>query len=148
VPQLNRIFTIPSRADADGEDAEIELDWDFVSMRDLADWSGLGPLGTRILGRRRGSVYVLHGGNLRASRSGAGLPQNVVKQICLRPQKGLFSVVSGVSPTGGPDFEDLAIVGGDDHAEALLVVVTQDGNSFTVYRRLFRDHHGTEGGRE
>jgi hypothetical protein len=148
VPQLNRIFTIPSRTDGDREGAEIELDWDFVTKADLTNPGRRDAAAKRILGGARGSAYVLQGSSLKTQRNRINLPQNVLKQISLRPQKGLFSVVSGVSPSGGPDFEDLAITDGDDPAESLLIIVTENEGSFTIYRRLFRDHQGTEGGRQ
>lgn len=56
---------------------------------------------------------------------------------CRQPEKGWFAICSQMSPAGGRNYEDLAIVDSSDPDQRLLAVVTQDGDNFTVYRKLY-----------
>ena len=51
---------------------------------------------------------------------------------------GLFAVVSQSSPTGGKDFEDMALVDPSDPDQWLLVVAVDRGNDVDLYRKLYR----------
>ncbi len=50
---------------------------------------------------------------------------------------GLFAVVSQMSPTGGKDFEDMALVDASDPDQWLLVVAVERGNEVDLYRKLY-----------
>jgi hypothetical protein len=50
---------------------------------------------------------------------------------------GLFAVVSQMSPTGGKDFEDMALVDPSSPDQWLLVVAVENGNEVDVYRKLY-----------
>jgi hypothetical protein len=50
---------------------------------------------------------------------------------------GLFAVVSQVSPTGGKDFEDMALVDPSDPDQWLLIVAVDRGAEVELYRRLY-----------
>lgn len=50
---------------------------------------------------------------------------------------GLFAVVSQLSPTGGPDFDDLALLDPSDPRQWLLVVIVDSADDLVVYRRLY-----------
>jgi len=50
---------------------------------------------------------------------------------------GLFSVVSQMSPTGGKDFEDMALVDPSDPDQWLLVVAVERGDEVDLYRKLY-----------
>jgi len=63
--------------------------------------------------------------------------QTLVKEVCVRPSTGLFSVVTQISPNGAGNFEDLSIVDQNDASQLLLVIISRQGNDFVVYRRLF-----------
>ena len=65
----------------------------------------------------------------------------LVRNVCVRPAVGLFSIVSQISPNGAGDFEDLSILDPDDAGQLLLVIVTRQGNDYVVFRRLF--HKGS-----
>ena len=50
---------------------------------------------------------------------------------------GLFAVVSQSSPTGGKDFEDMALVDPSDPDQWLLVVAVERGDEVDLYRKLY-----------
>ena len=50
---------------------------------------------------------------------------------------GLFAVVSQMSPTGGKDFEDMALVDPSDPDQWLLVVAVERGDEVDLYRKLY-----------
>ena len=62
---------------------------------------------------------------------------NLLHELCERQPLGMFAVVSQVSPTGGPNFEDLSILDASDSRQALLVIVTSDDSAIRMYRRLY-----------
>jgi len=50
---------------------------------------------------------------------------------------GLFAVVSQMSPTGGKDFEDMALVDASDPDQWLLIVAVDRGDDVDLYRKLY-----------
>jgi hypothetical protein len=50
---------------------------------------------------------------------------------------GLFAVVSQVSPNGGRDFEDMALVDPSDPDQWLLIVAVDRGDELELYRKLY-----------
>lgn len=62
---------------------------------------------------------------------------NFLEDVSLNALGGLFAVVSQVSPTGGKDFEDMALVDPSDPAQWLLVIAVARGNDLDVYRKLY-----------
>src|SRR5205814_847101 len=50
---------------------------------------------------------------------------------------GLFAVVSQVSPTGGKDFEDMALVDPSDPDQWLLIVAVERGAEVDLCRKLY-----------
>lgn len=57
--------------------------------------------------------------------------------VCVNGLGGLFAVVSQSSPTGGKDFEDMALVDTSDTGQWLLVVAVERGNEVDLYRKLY-----------
>jgi hypothetical protein len=49
----------------------------------------------------------------------------------------LFSLVSQISPSGGGNFEDLAVLDESDPGQWMIVVVSQAGDDILVYRRVY-----------
>jgi hypothetical protein len=63
--------------------------------------------------------------------------RDFLAETCVRPRSGLFALVSRIAPTGGDNFEDLAVLDATDPNQWLLVVaVEQDGN-LLIYRKLY-----------
>jgi hypothetical protein len=50
---------------------------------------------------------------------------------------GLFAVISQISPTGGKDFEDMALLDPTDPDQWLLVVAVDRGDQLHIYRKLY-----------
>jgi len=60
-----------------------------------------------------------------------------LEDVCLNELGGLFKVVSQLSPTGGKDFEDMALLDPSDPAQWLLVVAVERGDQVDLYRKLY-----------
>ena len=52
--------------------------------------------------------------------------------------RGLFGLVSGIAPKGGPDLDDLPLYDPTDTAHALLIVIVPRGDDLIVYRKLVK----------
>ena len=52
-------------------------------------------------------------------------------------RKDLFALVAQISPTGGGNFEDVAVFDVGNDNEWLVTVVTQAGDDFFIYRRIY-----------
>jgi hypothetical protein len=63
---------------------------------------------------------------------------NFLEDVSVNGLGGLFAVVSQSSPTGGKDFEDMALVDPSDPDQWLLVVAVEKGDDVDVYRKLYR----------
>jgi hypothetical protein len=56
--------------------------------------------------------------------------------LCAGDSRGLLSLVSQVSPTGGGNFEDVQAMDAETD-DSVLAIVTQVGDDIVVYRRFF-----------
>lgn len=61
-----------------------------------------------------------------------------LRQTCVRPTIGLFSLVTRIAPTGGDNFEDLAVLDPTDPNQWLLVVAVESSGDLLIYRKLYR----------
>ena len=52
--------------------------------------------------------------------------------------RGLFGLVSGIAPKGGPDLDDLPIYDPTDTTHALLIVIVPRGDDLIIYRKLVK----------
>jgi hypothetical protein len=153
-PQMNRFLFIGAEApplERQGPSAppRIELDWDDIQPvvpGTQGDAEKLREVREAVVGSAPGvaaGAAVFRAGKMRAQGNVvAGLALQTVHELCVRPRQGFFTVVSQVSPTGGGDFEDSALLDPTDPDQWLLAVVVRDGQNFTIYRRLY--HEGAE----
>jgi hypothetical protein len=63
---------------------------------------------------------------------------SLVHSASVRPESGLFAVVSQISPTGGEYLEDLALLDSSDSDQWLLAVVVHRDSNWLVFRKLYR----------
>lgn len=83
-------------------------------------------------------VFVLHGTNVVCVERGAGLlPASLISASSTAGSNGLFSIVAQISPSGGGDFEDLAVLDESDPGQWMVVIVTQAVDDILVYRRVY-----------
>jgi hypothetical protein len=61
----------------------------------------------------------------------------VVHEISARLPEKLFALTSQISPNGGPDLEDLALLDQTDPRQSLLVIGVDKGSDLVLYRRLY-----------
>ena len=108
-PQLNRIVSFEPRHDLR------PVDWKKLESFD-------GQVATF-----QGDGHTWRGGILS---------QEFLEQLCVRPQRGLFSVVSQISPKAGGDFEDLSLIDPTGSDGRLLVAVYREGDDIVVVRYL------------
>jgi hypothetical protein len=62
---------------------------------------------------------------------------DVVHEISARSPEKLFALTSQISPNGGPDLEDLALLDQTDPRQSLLVIGLDHGSDLVLYRRLY-----------
>ncbi len=62
----------------------------------------------------------------------------LVQSASVRPASGLFTAVSQISPTGGENLEDLALLDSSDSRQWLLAVAVHRDNNWLVFRKLYR----------
>lgn len=160
-PQLNRIFSLePVKTNP-------RLNWDALDVsllaREQARWGGGievrsdPPRGGRLVRETLlgpepfdGHILVMHLGSChrtgtRKRRTSYGVQvisrcpfERFIRETSTRSSsKGLFSIISQISPTMADNFEDLAILDPTDPNQWLVAVVIQRGDDTIVYRRLY-----------
>jgi len=159
-PMLCRALSLAAAPPAD------DLNWDAVGPADFKSAQARGGAVAKLLAGRQfdGSLICFHGTNMFVMRSGdsvnklasearsrdlppsaqrrrtgSSLDSSFLKVACVRPHLGMFALVSQVSPTGGPDFEDLSVLDPTDGGQWLLVAVSGSGTDYVVQRRLYRE---------
>ena len=130
------------------------LDWDAVGLSDFQSYGGLLQVARKVLAGRpfEGDIYLVSrvrieklgmgirggvGGGRRDRYYEGGLINDFLLETSARPQLGLFSVVSQISPNGADNFEDLSVLDPTDSEQWLLLAVTRAGDDYVVYRRLY-----------
>lgn len=146
-PQLNRVFTLrPMKT-------ELNLNWDELDPSSFRYHNSRRTAARLLLGETpeqdrapsdqgsvtAGSVYLFNMSNMYIAHRDVKLsvPESFLRQVCVRPEVGLFSIVSQISPTGADNFEDLALLDSSDPNQWLLVVVIREGEDYIIYRRLY-----------
>jgi hypothetical protein len=129
-PELNRTFSF--------EPPPVALP---ANWRDIeAAWPNLQNIRAKLSEKKSfdGDLYAISGSSSfnTDSRSAEILPASILRELCVGDSRGLLSLVSQVSPTGGGDFEDAQAL--DTNAgDSVLAIVTRSGDDIVVYRRFF-----------
>ena len=140
-PQLNRTFSL------EASDPLPKLNWDAITFQDILSPPAPGWVSQKLLGNSGlpVSVCVFRGSSWNFSSEPVVRPPvlfnsraTLLVNTTVHPERGLFSLVSQVSPTGAPNFEDLAILDPTDEGEAAVVVIHEVGEDIYVYRCLYR----------
>ena len=103
-------------------------------------WPSLSNIRAKLSEKKSfdGDLYAISGsGSLTTDlRSTEILPASILRELCVSDSRGLLSLVSQVSPTGGGNFEDAPAL--DTNAgDSVLAIVTRNGDDIVVYRRFF-----------
>lgn len=145
-PQLNRMLSIAP------ERPPVEFDWGSTDA--IQTEFGRLQLKKRIREKfgENADVFVYHQDEVHSVSGNRQLfappaearydietaePLEFLKDVCVRPQFGLFGIVSQVSPSGGNHFEDLPILDPSDPTQWLLVIAVQQGDDLLIYRKLY-----------
>jgi hypothetical protein len=85
-----------------------------------------------------GDLYAISSSNSITADSGSTgiLPASILAALCVGDSRGLLSLVSQVSPTGGGNFEDMQAMDTETN-DSVLAIVTRVGDDIVVYRRFF-----------
>ncbi|MCK4283193.1 MAG: hypothetical protein KAX44_02665, partial [Candidatus Brocadiae bacterium] len=135
-------------------ESSVGLDWDAVEPSDFQSYGSRRQVARKILAGRpfEGDIYLVRGVRIETLHTGTrgamgggrrdwhherGLMDDFLLETSARPQLGLFSVVSQISPNGADNFEDLSVLDPTDSAQWLLLAVTGAGDDYVVYRRLY-----------
>ncbi len=150
-PRVNRQTTIGDDPDLL---AEIAIDWKAMRPNEWKTPAGRQNLRDSVLAKApTARVLLFHGTSCidlthddLVELPAAGQPGparqspivSLVQSASVRPETGLFAVVSQISPTGGEFLEDLALLDGVDPEQWLLAVVVHRDNNWLVFRKLYR----------
>jgi hypothetical protein len=158
-PVVNRFFWIdpkPAKVETSpGADPAAHFNWD--DLGDVTTTEGRDALAKRIrqaFGKSASAALFRGSGDdvettiltrsfdrLRALLPN-GRPEEIgigqiVQEISARAPQKLFALASQVSPNGGPDLEDLALLDQTDPRQSLLVIGVQNGSDLVLYRHLY-----------
>jgi hypothetical protein len=158
-PVVNRFFWIDPKpamsVTASDADAKAKFNWDDPG--DVSTTLGRQALASRIrqsFGESASAVLFRGTGddvetiiltrsfdrlrslqpNERGQEFGIG---QIVQEMSARSPEKLFALASQVSPNGGPDLEDLALLDQTDPRQSLLVIGVEKGPDLVIYRRLY-----------
>ena len=148
-PQVNRYFAIAPSA---------RVDFDWNQEKRLKTIAGRKELRRQILDKwPNASALALNGpdhyvicgkpvfNNDYARRNRWRHPTQLEQadqflfDLCRMRGQDFFEVVYQLSPNGGDNFEDLALLDETNLSAWLLVISVPDGNNLTIYRRLFTE---------
>jgi hypothetical protein len=131
-PQLDRILSL------DAPSTSITANWDAVDLAILQSSETEHLLSATLFRQPPGDIFLLHGTNVVYVEQGLRLlPPALISAACTGGPNGLFSLVSQISPSGGGNFEDLAVLDESDPGQWMIVVVSQAGDDILVYRRVY-----------
>jgi hypothetical protein len=129
-PKLNRIFSF--------EPPPVPL---FPNWRAIEEaWPNLQNIRAKLSQKKSfsGDLYAISRANSITADSGSAgiLPPSILEELCVGDSRGLLSLVSQISPTGGGNFEDAQAMDAETY-DSVLCIVTQSGDDIVVYRRFF-----------
>ena len=152
-PQLNRMTTIAP------DEYAANFDWNAVTTAELAVPESRIQLMPRLIAAfgKDVSAHAIHGTEIfhlggrvfdippplsqsylyAAARAEGNQPKprSFFHEVCVAPPRGMFAIVSQLSPTGGDNFEDFAVLDPSDGRRWLLVVGVPRGNDLLFYRK-------------
>jgi len=136
-PQLNRTFSL------EPPEHFPTLNWSALSVNDLLSYRTMADVREKLLRGQALPIDVVvvrgtEGACAAAPTTGFLFSSNLLVNCTRPPERGFFSLVSQVSPTGAPNFEDLAILDPTDPNQAVLVAIEHVGEDIYVYRCLYR----------
>ena len=129
-PELNRIFSF--------EPPPVPLfsNWRAVEQA----WPNLQNIRAKLSEKKsfNGDLYAISRSSSMTADSGSTgiLPASILRELCAGDSRGLLSLVSQVSPTGGGNFEDVQAMD-EETNDSVLAIVTRVGDDIVVYRRFF-----------
>lgn len=123
-----------------GPEQNPRVDWADLTWKDI-ETDPDGAVGRLSSKNPTAAVIVLRGETEFASETQPERVSRFVRFIvdATAQSGGLLSVVSSIAPNGHPSLEDLAILDGGSDSEAVVLIITADGEDgdLMVQRRLF-----------
>ena len=133
IPQLNRILTLKTKDETAIQHAKKfnwKKEWNLTTGAEQS--------------KLRQAVYDAFGRDARVSvfSSGGGAMVETYsvffQQITVRPQQGLFGIVSKMAPHGGRDFEDLTLLDYSNRDEYVIMIDVPHEDGMYVLRKHYR----------
>lgn len=155
-PQMNRQFVIGS-----ADNSTPAFDWNSLKFEDVTDSNKLLHSGIQKAFDVPVSIFVCYGNEIRSIQDGHVFPNveypdnddyiyatseeygyrgqglDFLRDVCFRPEIGLFSVLHRISPTAAMNFEDLAIHDSSNRDQCLLIVAVDRDNELDIYRKPY-----------
>lgn len=126
-PELNRSFSF------EPPPVPLPANWRVAAEA----WPNLQQVRQRLGGKFTGDLFALTStGVTRDGNSVDHFSEVTLERLSRAEPAGLFSVLSQISPTGGGNFEDAALMDTQSN-DTLLAAVTKVGDDVVVYRRFF-----------
>jgi hypothetical protein len=129
-PEVNRIFSF------EPPPVPMFLDWSAIEEA----WPNLQNIRAKLSEQKpfNGDLYAISRSNSITAGSGSTeiLFRSTLEKLCVGDSRGLQSLVSEVSPTGGGNFEDVQAMDAEAN-DSVLAIVTRIGDDIVVYRRFF-----------
>ncbi len=149
MPQVNRKFTI-------APESRVDFPWDKVALAETSQ--GRDELRDLILKKWPNAKATVLNGQNNYRLCGAGVFPPIHRRpdggrpyqrqqfagnaflmgLCRRTDNGFFNLISQLSPNGGDNFEDLALLDVSDNKQWLLVIAVEEDDQLVLYRRLHR----------
>jgi hypothetical protein len=113
----------------------------FPNWRAIEEaWPNLQNIRAKLSEKKsfNGDLFVISRSNSITADSGSAgiLPPSILEELSTGDSRGLLSLVSQVSPTGGGNFEDVQAMDAEAN-DSVLAIVTRIGDDIVVYRRIF-----------
>jgi hypothetical protein len=129
-PELNRIFSF--------EPPPVPMIPDWRAIEEA--WPNLQNIRAKLSEKKlfNGDLFAIYSSHpIQANLGSAGfLPSSILVELCAGDSRGLLSLVSQVSPTGGGNFEDAQAMDAEAN-DSVLAIVTRAGDDIVIYRRFF-----------
>jgi hypothetical protein len=129
-PEVNRIFSF--------EPPPVPLFPDWRAIEEA--WPNLQNIRAKLSVKKpfSGDLYAISNYNSISADSGSTgiLPASILEELSVGDSKGLLSLVSQVSPTGGGNFEDVQVMDLEAN-DSVLAIVTRIGDDIAIYRRFY-----------
>lgn len=141
-PQMNRVLQIAPTEQPAGQ--LTGFNWSAFRAQELRSQQGKARLVQAVISQfgTDASALLMHGETQEQLTPGTAAAARVlgsIGSVSKLAKSGVFSFLSRISPAGGTDVADLALLDDSDPREWLLLLAVPAGDDFHIYRKLYRE---------